>query len=365
MTQLNSFIPIYEPALVGNERRYVLDCIDSNWISSKGKYVRIFEEEFSKKFKHVHAVTVSNGTVALHLALLALGIGPGDEVIVPSLTYIATVNAISYVGATVVFADIDSKTWNINLNCVESVRSPRTKAVIAVHLYGSACDCFALRTYCDNFNLKLIEDCAEAIGTKIGETFVGNFGHISTFSFFGNKTITCGEGGMVVSDSIKVIERIRYLKNQAVSSSQVYWHDEIGYNYRMTNICAAIGLAQLENIDMFLAKKVALAMNYIELLSDLPLEFQHSIPGSTHSYWMFCILALNTLQRNQIANSLTTKNIEYRPLFYPVHTMPPHLSSHCIPVAEDLSSRGLNLPSFPYLSLEKQQYICSAIKAAY
>ncbi|MBS1736702.1 MAG: DegT/DnrJ/EryC1/StrS aminotransferase family protein, partial [Bacteroidetes bacterium] len=225
-------IPIYQPSLSGKEKKYVLDCLDSTWISSKGKYIPLFENAFADFTAIKHAASVCNGTVALHVALVALGIGPGDEVIVPTFTYIASVNAITYTGATPVFVDSLPKTWQMDTEDVERKITNKTKAIMAVHLYGQPCDLDALKTIADNNKLFLIEDCAEAIGTYYKGKHVGGFGDIACFSFFGNKTITSGEGGMVLSNNEELLNKVAHLKGQGLAKNREYWHDLIGFNYR-------------------------------------------------------------------------------------------------------------------------------------
>jgi perosamine synthetase len=357
----NDFIPVYQPTLAGNEKLYVSECVDTSWISSKGKFVSRFEEKFAKYLGVGHATAVSNGTVALHLALHTLGIGPGDEVIVPTLTYIASVNAIAYVGATPIFVDADPNTWNLDVALIEQKITPRTKAIIAVHLYGAVCDMSALKALCEKYKLLLIEDVAEAFGSQYHGRYAGSFGDIATFSFFGNKTITTGEGGMVVSNDSATIARAAYLKSQAVSPTREYWHDEIGFNFRMTNICAAIGVAQLEQADAVIEAKRRLAAWYREDLEGLSLTFQVEQPDTVHTYWMVSILAENIAMRDCIRQALKEAGVETRPLFPSAHTMPVFRSSEVFSVAEKLSARGLNLPSYPGLTREQVSYISSKI----
>lgn len=357
-------IPVYQPSLNGNEKRYVLDCLDSTWISSKGSYLKRFEEDFSQKINVSHATSVANGTVALHLALLALGIGKGDEVIVPTLTYIASVNAIHYTGAVPIFADSLKTSWQIDPSDIEKKITSKTKAIMLVHLYGHPCAMDEIMKIANRHNLKVIEDCAEAFGSLYKSLPVGGIGHIATFSFFGNKTITTGEGGMVVTNDKTLINRVSHLKGQGLATHRQYWHDEIGYNYRMTNICAAIGLAQLEQADGFIKRKREIANKYKELLNGLPLEFHEESPDVFHSYWMFSILVLDANKRDKLRDFLLNIGIDTRPLFYPVHTMPMYskpFQSHL--VAEDLGWRGINLPSYPALSdLEIEQVCCACYR---
>jgi perosamine synthetase len=358
-------IPVYQPQLAGNEIGYVNDCFTTNWISSKGQYISKFEEEFAKYIDVDYATTVSNGTVALHLALLVLGIGKDDEIIVPTLTYIASVNAISMAGAKPIFVDSDKEFWNIDCDLIESKITNKTKAIMAVHLYGMPCDMCALRSICDKHNLYLIEDAAEAFGSKYDNKFIGSFGDISTFSFFGNKTITTGEGGMVVSNNQNFIKRAENLKSQSVSNVKEYWHDELGYNYRMTNVCAAIGLAQLEQANEIIEKKVQIAQWYKSGLKKLPVTFQSDHPKCFNSFWMVSILAENKEIRDSIRESLKLNGIESRPLFYPAHTMPVFKNNQTYPISEFLSDRGMNLPSYPGLTKDDVDYICSMITSVF
>jgi len=356
-------IPVYQPTLSGNEKKYVLDCLDSTWISSKGPYLQKFEEQFSQKISVEYATSVSNGTVALHLALLALGIGEGDEVIVPTLTYIASVNAIRYTGASPVFADSLSSTWQIDPADIEKKITKRTKAIMAVHLYGHPCDMDAITNIATHHNLFVIEDAAEAFGSQYKNVLVGGIGHIATFSFFGNKTITTGEGGMVVTNDQTLIERTIHFKGQGLAKSRQYWHDVVGYNYRMSNICAAIGLAQLEQADIFIQRKREIALKYKGLLKGLPIQVHEEAPDVFHSYWMFSILVDDPKIRDELRAHLLENGIETRPLFYPVHTMPMYstpFQSHR--VAEYLGWRGINLPSYPGLEDGQIEWICKCIK---
>jgi perosamine synthetase len=348
--------------LGGNERLYVSQCLDTNWISSKGEFVARFEDDFADYLDVGHATSVNNGTTALHLALHTLGIGPGDEVIVPTFTYIASVNAIAYVGATPVFVDSDPLTWNIDVALVSKKITAQTKAIMCVHLYGAVCAMDELQELCKISNLRLIEDVAEAFGSQYRGRYAGSFGDIATFSFFGNKTITTGEGGMVVSKDREIISRAAHLKSQAVSPDREYWHDEIGFNFRMTNICASIGVAQLEQADSVIAAKRRLSAWYQEELLDLPLTFQVESSDTVHTYWMVSVLAPTGSMRDSIRKALKEAGVETRPLFFPAHIMTVFASNEAFPVAEDLSIRGMNLPSYPALTREQVSYICMVIR---
>ncbi len=357
-------IPVYQPSLSGNEKAYVNECLDSTWISSRGRFIEAFEDGFAQRTGVKYAASVCNGTVALHLALVSLGIGPGDEVIVPTLTYIASVNAIAYTGATPVFVDSRPDTWQMDPDDVARKITPRTRAIMAVHLYGHPCDMASLTTLAKDHGLFLIEDCAEAFGTLYQGRHVGTFGHIAAYSFFGNKTITTGEGGMVVTNDETLYDRAVHFKGQGLAKKRQYWHDVIGYNYRMTNICAAIGLAQLERADELIAAKRAVADWYRESLSGMPVEFHREVGDVRHSYWMCSILVRDPALREPLRNALAAAGIETRPLFYPAHTMPMYATKfQQHPVAEHLGWRGMNLPSWPGLMREQVDRICREIGA--
>jgi len=356
-------IPVYQPYLTRREKEYVNQCLDSTWISSKGEFITRFESQFARYIGASHATSVCNGTVAIHLALLALGVGPGDEVIVPTLTYVASVNTIVQSGATPVFVDSLRSTWQIDPEDVRRKITSRTKAVMAVHLYGLPCEMDELLALCKEHGLFLVEDCAEAFGTYYKGRHAGTFGDIATFSFFGNKTITTGEGGMVVAKERDVFERAYHLKTQGVSPTREYWHDVVGYNYRMTNICAAIGVAQLEHADSIREKKRCVANWYSAGLKGLPLKIHEEIPGTQHSYWMCSIEVESAELRQPLRDHLRAANIETRPVFYPAHTLPPFATNASFPAAESISARGINLPSYPALSRDDVNMICEEIRA--
>jgi perosamine synthetase len=353
--------PLYRPCLSGRERQYVNECLDSTWISSRGEFVGKFERQFADFVGVNHATTVCNGTVALHLAMLAIGIGPGDEVIVPTLTYVAPVNMIVQTGATPLFVDSTEGTWQMDPGAVGRAISPRTKAVMVVHLYGASCDMDAISGICSANGLLLIEDCAEAFGTSYRGKHVGTFGDVSTFSFYGNKTITTGEGGMVVSNNAEVLNRAYHLKTQAVSPVQEYWHDARGYNYRMTNICAAIGTAQLEHANDIVERKREVANWYDIYLAGLPVKRQAEPRHSSHSWWLYSILVAPEL-RDNLRGYLRDAGVETRPLFPPVHTFPHYQSGLEFPIAQRISKGGLSLPSYPDLTESDVSEISSRIR---
>lgn len=356
-------IPVYQPSLIGKEKEYVMDCLDSSWISSKGEYVGKFEKAFAKYIGVEYATSVTNGTVALHLALLALGIGPGDEVIVPAFTYVASVNVITFVGAVPVFVDSVHDSWQMDPQDVKRKITDKTKAVIAVHLYGHPCEMDAVCEACREHNLFLIEDCAEAIGSEYHGRKVGTFGDMACFSFFGNKTMTTGEGGMILTDDKTLIERAARIKDQGLAQDREYWHDIIGYNFRMTNIQAAIGYAQLDNVENFIARKIEIGHRYRDGLKGLPLATLEPVGDVRHTYWMCSILLEDIEARDPLRKYMAERGIETRPTFYPIHTMPMYserFQRH--PVAEFIGWRGINLPSYPGLTDEQVEYICNTIR---
>ncbi len=355
-------IPIYKPYLTGREKEYVNQCLNSSWISSKGQFIELFEKGFAQYINSPYATSVSNGTVAIHLALKTLEIGPGDEVIVPTFTYVASVNTIIQAGATPVFVESIESTLQLDTEDVLRKITKHTKAIIAVHLYGLSCDMEKIVKICTENNLLLIEDCAEAFGTYYKNQHVGTFGDIGTFSFFGNKTITTGEGGMVIANSKTVIEKAAHLKSQGVSKTIEYWHDTIAYNYRMTNICAAIGFAQLEKADEILIKKRKIAEWYNQNLKKLPLRFHDELSDTTHSFWMCSIILDNICHRDSLRLYLKQNNVETRPFFPPCHKLPHLFIKENFPIAESISQRGVNLPSYPDLTYEKITTICTLIK---
>ncbi len=358
--------PVYQPSLAGNEKEYVIDCLNSTWISSKGEYINKFEQKFSEFTGAHYSTSVSNGTVAIHLALLALGIGPEDEVIVPTFTYIASVNAIVYTGAKPVFVDSLESTWQIDPDDILKKITKKTKAIMAVHLYGHPCDMERLEKICKDNDLFLVEDCAEAFGTLYKDKHVGTFGDISTFSFFGNKTITTGEGGMVCTNNETLYSRSVHLKGQGLAKHRQYWHDIIGYNYRMTNICAAIGLAQIEQANEIIKKKREIAQWYKTYINGLPLELLWEFDNCLNSFWMITVRMKNFSERDNLREFLMKKGIETRPTFYPVHTMP--MYSHKYewhPVAENIGRSGINLPSYPGLKKDDVIFISNELKIFY
>jgi len=357
-------IPVYEPVLGDQVMKNVVECVQTNWISSRGRFVDEFEHGFADYIGAAHAASVCNGTVALHLALLALDIRAGDEVIVPTFTYIASVNAIAYVGATPVFVDSSRSDWQLDPADVERKITDRTAAIMVVHLYGQPANLPAIVEIAGRRGIKVVEDCAEAIGSRHGSRHVGNYGDIATWSFFGNKTITTGEGGMVTCADADLDRVVRKLKGQGLAGNREYWHDVVGYNYRMTNICAAIGVAQLPEAGRFLQRKRDIARRYADGFTGLPVDVLGESPGTTNSYWMNCISVHDAAHREPLRKHLADHAIETRPGFYPAHTMPMYSGRDRgpYPVAAHLAGCAINLPSSPALSDEDVAFVVEQVR---
>jgi len=341
------FVQVARPDLSYREFRLALDAILSSWISSTGNYIRQFQERFAAFVDRRHAIAVSNGTAALHVALSALGIGPGDEVVVPDLTFAATINAVIHCGATPVIVDVDPVTWGLSRENVAPALSARTKALLPVHLYGRPVAMSPLVELAAARGLRVIEDCAEAIGPRHAGRPAGSFGDIGCFSFFANKTITTGEGGMCVTDSAPLAELLSQLRDHGMARGRRYWHERAGFNYRMTNPQAAIGVAQLERIERFLARNRRLDSLYRAGLGDLPgLSFPPSLPpGDEAALWLAPLLVPPGL-RSTIIDSALRAGIELRPFFHPLSQMPPYreFGRDC-PVSRALSCAGVCLPT--------------------
>jgi perosamine synthetase len=356
-------IPVYSPLIGEHEKRYVLEAVESTWISSKGAFLERFEREFAGFCGAREGVATCNGTVSLHLALAALGIGAGDEVIVPTLTYVASVNAITYTGATPVFVDCEPDYWNLDPAAVEAAITPRTKAIEVVHLYGHPADMDPILALAERHGIAVVEDAAEAHGARYRGRPVGAIGRVGSFSFFGNKIVTTGEGGMLVTDDEGLARTARHLRGQGVSAERTYWHDVVGFNYRMTNVAAAIGCAQLERVEEIIARKRIIASWYAEELVGVPgVTLQAEAEWAKAVYWMNCVLVPRDL-RDPLMAHLKEQGIETRPFFYPAHTLPMYATGAVFPVAERLSASGINLPSGPGLAREEVTTVCDAVRS--
>ena len=361
-------IPLDWPNIGELEKKYLLEAIDSGFVSSSGPLIAEFESRFAAFVSAEHAVAVSSGTCGLHLALRLLGIGPGDEVIVPSLTFIATVNPVTYVGATPVVVDVTPDTWTLDPVKTKDAITPRTKAIIPVHLYGNPADLNSICDLANNYGIYVIEDAAESLGATISGKMTGTFGHIGVFSFNGNKVITTGSGGMIVTADSKIAERARLLVNQGREKEQTeYMHSEIGYNYRLTNLQAALGLAQLERLPQFLKAKKNISGIYHRLLDSLPgIEFQKELPEARSSLWLTSILidpGKFGEEKTALMKRLISQGIQVRPLFIPMHRQPCffEMGLKKNSIADDLYNRGINLPSATFLTDESVREVCDTI----
>jgi perosamine synthetase len=345
-------IPLVEPVMDAEELNNVIETVSSGWVSSKGKFIPQFEENFAQ-YCVKYGVATSNGTVALHLALTVLQIKEGDEIIVPDLTFVATANAVKYTGAKPVFVEPHPDYWGIDPEKIEEAITPRTKAIIPVHLYGHPCDMDAIMNIAKKHNLLVIEDAAQAHGAKYKSKKVGSFGDISCFSFFGNKLITTGEGGMCLTNDKKLAHQMKILRDHGMNPQKRYWHDVVGFNYRMTNMQAALGVAQLEKLDEFILRKREIAKKYSEQLRELEekglIKLHPEMNWAHCVFWIYSILIEENfgLTSDKLAKKLEEGGVETRPFFNPLHLMPPYasLQNKELKVAEKISKKGINLPS--------------------
>ncbi len=363
-------IPVAKPYLGKEELANVTKAVKDGWISSKGEFIGKFENEFAKYCGVNYGVATFNGTVALHLALAALGIKKGDEVLVPTLTFVATANAVMYCGAKPVFVDSHPDYWCINPQEIEKKITKKTKAIIPVHLYGHPCDMDPIMKIAKRHRLYLIEDCAEAHGAEYKGRKVGSFGDINCFSFFGNKIITTGEGGICVTNNKKLAYKMRILRDHGMNLKKRYWHDEMGFNYRMTNLQAAVGLAQVKKLDTFIGKGRKIARWYEEKLGDFAgknlISLPPEMPWAKRVHWMYSILIENRfgVSRDRLMKKLEKEGIETRPLFYPIHSFSFYRKQGGFPVAEGLSKKGISLPNSVGLSGNDINFISEEIKKA-
>lgn len=358
------------PDLTGNEEAYVVDALRSTRISSTGPYVERFEAEFARFAGTTSVVSVANGTVALHLAILSLGAGPGDEVIVPSLTYVATANAVRYTGAEPVFVDVDPETWCIAPAAVEAAISERTRGIVAVHLYGHPADMDALNALAAARNIWVLEDAAEAHGALYRGRSVGSLGTASTFSFYGNKIITSGEGGAVATSDPELEKRLRLFRGQGMDPERRYYFPVVGYNYRLTNVACALLCAQLERVDEILSWRRALFSAYDERLHGLHgIRMRAQAAWATPAPWLYSVTVdrnMFGLTRDELASRLAADGIETRPFFIPLHTLPPYREAKRLSMLETdrLAKTGLNLPTAAGMTVEDVRFVASAIRAA-
>lgn len=363
--------PLAMPDLSGNEEQYVLEALRSTWISSSGPFLDMFEREFAALCHTRTAVSVCNGTAALHLLLLAMGVRPGDEVLVPALTYVATANAVRYVGAEPVFVDIDPTTWCLDPAALEASITRRTRGIIAVHLYGHPADMDAINQVAGIHGLWVIEDAAEAHFARYKGRPTGSLASAATFSFYGNKILTCGEGGAITLDNPQLEARIRTLRSQGADAQRPYYFPVTGYNFRLTNVAAAILCGQLERHDAILDRRNRIFRSYQELLAGIPgVGFQPVADWAEPAPWLFSITIDEEeygRSRDAVMAMLKAEGCETRPFFHPLHRLPPFREEarergDALPHTDRLSGSGLNLPTFNGLSESRIEAICTAIR---
>ncbi len=364
-------IPVNEPLLDGNEKRYLVECIESGWISSEGPFVSRFEEEFAARMQRRHGIAVCNGTAAIDAAVDALGLGPGDEVILPAFTIISCIGQIVRAGAIPVLVDSDPATWNMDVSAIEERITSRTRAIMVVHTYGLPVDMAPVLELCARHGLALIEDAAEAHGQTYDGRPCGSFGTISTFSFYPNKHVTTGEGGMVLVDDDRLAETCRSLRNLCFEPGRRFVHERLGWNLRMTNLQAAVGLAQLERLDEFVARKRAMGRRYTELLADVP-GLQLPLPATRHAeniYWVFGVVLSDdaAFDAPEAMARLAKEGIGTRPFFCPMHEQPVLqrlglFGGERYPVAERMYRRGFYLPSGLALSESQIEHVAATLR---
>ena len=369
---MSSFIPVCTPLLDGNEAKYVNEALSTGWISSSGKYVTDFEKVFAEYCGVRHGIAVCNGTVALHLAIVALGIGAGDEVIVPDFTMIASAYAVCYAGATPVFVDADAATWNVDVARLEACITPRTKAIMPVHIFGNPCDMGAINALAKQHGLAVLEDAAEAHGAEFQGKRAGGLSDLAGFSFFANKNVTTGEGGMVVTDNDALATACRYYKNLCfpVDAPRTYMHEDIGFNYRMSNLHAAIGLAQTERADAYVALRIRNGLLYRKYLSEIPgISLQVDQRGGKNVFWMngICVRPEEYGRtREALVAHLLEKSIDTRLFFNGMHRQPALKKFGCdcggnYPVSDRLADNGFYLPSGSGLTKGEIERICAVV----
>ena len=363
-------IPLVQPLFNGNEKKYLTECIETGWISSQGSFVSKFEKIFSEYSSCPNTLAVSNGTSALHLAICALGIGEGDEVIIPDFTFAAVINAVIYSGAKPIIVDVDIDDMTIDTSLIEKNITKKTKAIIAVHLYGYSADMKNIMKIAKKHKLFVIEDCAEALGTFYKGKHVGIDGDAATFSFFGNKTISTGEGGMLQFKRKKRLNFAKKLRDHGMSQNKRYWHEEVGFNYRLTNLQSAVGVAQMEKIDLFVKRKREIAKkynSYLEVFEKLTLPKDGKY--IKNSYWLYTVLLDESISmyRDKIISFLAKSDIEVRPTFKPLHLMPPYIKfrpKYSLSNSISLSERGISLPTSINMTKEEIQFVCDRLVIA-
>ena len=363
-------IPVCEPRLDGNELKYVTNCIETNWISSAGRYIQGFEAAFAAACDCKYGAACANGTVALHLALATLGLGPGDEVILPTFTMIATINTVTYTGAQAVLVDSELRTWNMDVTQIESKITPRTRAIVVVHTYGHPVDMDPVMDIARRHNLYVLEDAAESHGARYKGRRTGSLGDCAAFSFYGNKIITTGEGGMVTTNNEEIARIAWNLRDHAFSEERHFWHKYLGFNYRMTNLQAAVGLAQTEQLETFVKARRENAAYYTSLLKGIPgITTPPEAAWAENVFWMYGILVQDEfgISRDELRQRLAKRGIETRTFFIPMHVQPIYFQQfkgQRYPVSETLCKRGLYLPSASSLTHSEIEFVAQSVVEA-
>lgn len=363
-------IPVCAPDLTGRETGYVHEAIKSTWISGTGKFVELFEKEYARRVsKTKYAIAVNSGTSALHLSLVACNIGPGDEVILPTFTMIATVNAVRYCGATPVLVDSDPVTWNMDVTKIAAKITKRTRAIMPVHIYGLPVDMDPINSLAKKHGLWVIEDASEAHGATYKGRSVGSLGHMAAFSLFANKIVATGEGGIITTNDKKLADLVRLLRGHAFTPSHHFWHQYVGYSYEMTNLAAAVGFGQAERVDELVAKRRRNGIMYSKLLRNIPgITVPVEPKGYTNVYWMYCIVVdkyAYGIDRDALREALAKKGIETRTFFVPIHFQPPYYAQFAdekFPVADALCRDGLYLPSASTLTKAEIVHVVAVIR---
>ncbi len=360
----SNFIPISQPSITDLEIKYVTDAVSSTWVSSLGKYIDRFEETFAAFCRTKYAISVSSGTAAIHLSLKALGVGQADEVIVPDLSFIATANSVLNAGGTPVFADVDAFNLCLDPSEVERLVTERTKAIMPVHLYGHPAEMSAINSIAERYGLVVIEDAAESHGARTKDGVSGGLGFCGTFSFYGNKNLTTGEGGMITTNDEEFSLKCRHLRDHAMSKEKRYWHNELGFNYRLTNLQAALGCAQLERVDSLLNKRQEIFEWYSKYLQGVEgIQLNRTYDWAFNSYWLICmeVEKFDEQKRDTFIRLLKDEGVDSRPYFYPMSSMP-YFAKANTPVSYEVYGKGLNLPTYFDLQEKDVERIALTIK---
>lgn len=357
-------IPTTGPSITEKEVRYVTQAAEDGWNENYIKYVTLFEEKFSEYVGRKYALATSSCTGALHMSYLSIGLKKGDEVIVPNITWVASVEPLYYIGAKPVFVDIEPDTWCIDPEKIEEKITKNTKAILVVDLYGHIADMNPIIKIAKNHNLKIIEDAAESVGSEYYGKKAGSFGDVSVFSFHGSKTMVTGEGGMLLTDNKEIIEKARYYNDHCKDPKKIFWNLEIGYKYKMSNFQAACGIAQLERIEELIEKKRKIFSWYKKRLSAIPgLQLNTERPNTKNTYWMMTVIfdKKYNINKEKIIKEFEKFNIQARPFFYPLSSLPAINCKADTPVSFDISSRGINLPCGQNITEEQVDYICKTL----